>query len=209
VLLIVTGRPEFQPPWRDAAYAATIELRPIAGAAAEALVKRIPGAGQLTDTAVRGIAARAEGVPLFIEELTRATLDGGMLNAAPETRSAGAPAIPAGLQASLMARLDRLGATREVARIAAALGRSFPFDLLSAVMPDRDPAALRRELQRLVNAELIAPVPSLSTESYAFRHGLIQDAAYGTLLSGARCTAGSPRRCRTGFPRLSPPSPRS
>jgi class 3 adenylate cyclase/tetratricopeptide (TPR) repeat protein len=185
-LLIVTGRPEFQPPWRNVARAATIPLRPIATAAAEALVKRIPGADQLAETTVRGIAARADGVPLFIEELTRAVLDGGALSAAPETGAAGVPVVPAGLHASLMARLDRLGRTREVARIAAALGRQFTFGLLSAVMPDRDPATLRRELQRLVNAELIAPVASLAAETYAFRHGLIQEAAYGTLLRSER-----------------------
>jgi class 3 adenylate cyclase/tetratricopeptide (TPR) repeat protein len=188
MLLVVTGRPEFQPPWRNVAFAATIALQPIAAHAAEALVKRMPGGAGLAETTVRGIAARGDGVPLYIEELTRAVLDGGGLNAASEPGAAAAAGIPAGLQASLMARLDRLGQTREVARIAAALGRTFTFDLLSAVTPDRDPAALRRELQRLVNAELIAPVPAVSpsAETYAFRHGLIQDAAYGTLLRSER-----------------------
>jgi class 3 adenylate cyclase/tetratricopeptide (TPR) repeat protein len=186
MLLVVTGRPEFQPPWHNAPYAVAIGLRPMAALAAEALVKRIAGAEQLAETTVRGIAARADGVPLFIEELTKAVLDGGPLDAAHAAGAGALSAIPAGLQASLMARLDRLGRTREVARIAAALGRSFTFDLLSAVMPDRDPAALRGELQRLVDAGLIAPVASPSAETFAFRHALIQDAAYGTLLRSER-----------------------
>jgi class 3 adenylate cyclase/tetratricopeptide (TPR) repeat protein len=186
MLLVVTGRPEFRPAWSDAAHAATIELKPIAAADARALVKRIPGAERLAEATVLGIAARADGVPFYIEELTRAVLDGGALDASHATGAAAVSAVPDGLQAPLMARLDRLGATREVARIAAALGRSFTFELLGAVMPDRDPAALRSELQRLVDAELMAPVASPSKETYAFRHGLIQDAAYGTLLRSER-----------------------
>jgi len=183
MLLVVTCRPEFQPAWRNVRYAATIEVRPIAPPAAEALIKRIPGGGDLPDTVVHGIAARAEGVPLFIEELTKAVLDSG---AAHTERETAGPAIPAGLQASLMARLDRLGGTREVARIAAAVGREFTFELLSSVVPERDPETLRRELQQLVDAELISPIASASREGYAFRHALIQDAAYGTLLRSER-----------------------
>jgi len=186
LLLVITGRPDFQPAWAGAPHVATIGLGPITGEAAEALVRRIPGGEDLAETTVRGIAARADGVPFHIEELTKAVLEGGALDAAQETGAAGAPAIPAGLQASLLARLDRLGPTREVARVAAALGRSFTFDLLNEVVPGRDPAALRRELQRLLSAELIAPVPSAPAETFAFRHALIQDAAYGTLLRSER-----------------------
>ncbi len=186
LLLVVTGRPDFQPAWAAAPHVATIGLGPLPAEAAEALVRHIPGGEDLAETTVRGIAARADGVPFHIEELTKAVLDGSALDAAQTTGATGAPAIPAGLQASLLARLDRLGGTRELARVAAALGRSFTFDLLSAVVPERDPAALRRELQRLLNAELIAPIPSPSAETFAFRHALIQDTAYGTLLRSER-----------------------
>jgi class 3 adenylate cyclase/tetratricopeptide (TPR) repeat protein len=182
MLLVVTSRPGFQPAWGSAPHVATVGLQPIATEAAEALVRHVPGAENLAETTVRGIAARADGVPFHIEELTKAVLDGGALDAARETGASGVPAVPAGLQASLLARLDRLGETRQVARVAAALGRQFTFDLLSAVLPERDPAALRRELQRLLEAELIAP----AADTFAFRHALIQDAAYGTLLKSER-----------------------
>jgi class 3 adenylate cyclase/tetratricopeptide (TPR) repeat protein len=185
MLLVVTARPQFQPPWASAASAVTIGLQPIGAEAAQALVRRIVGAGHLAEATVQGIAARADGVPFHIEELTKAVLDGAAPGAQ-EAGAAGAPAVPAGLQASLLARLDRLGETREVARIAAALGRQFGFELLSAVMPEREPAALRHELQRLVDADLIAPVRSPAGDTFAFRHALIQDAAYGTLLRSER-----------------------
>jgi class 3 adenylate cyclase len=121
MLLVVTGRPEFQPAWLSAPHVSRIDLPPIADADAEALVRRIPGGEALAETVVRGIAARADGVPLYVEELTRAVLD----TTASPGRSEGesAPVIPTGLHASLMARLDRLGPARDVANIAAALGR--------------------------------------------------------------------------------------
>jgi tetratricopeptide (TPR) repeat protein len=186
MLLVVTCRPDFRPAWGNAPHVTTVGLQPLATDAAEALVRHIPGAEDLAEATVRGIAARADGVPFHIEELTKAVLDGGALDAGRETGASGVPAVPASLQASLLARLDRLGETREVARVAAALGRSFTFDLLSAVVPERDPAALRRELQRLCSAELIAPVPAAAAETFAFRHALLQDAAYGTLLKSER-----------------------
>jgi class 3 adenylate cyclase/tetratricopeptide (TPR) repeat protein len=184
VLVVVTGRAEFEPAWRSAPHVARIELPPIATADAEALVRRVPGGETLPEAVVRGIAARADGVPLYVEELTRAVLESAASGGQIEGPSA--PVIPTGLHASLTARLDRIGPTREVAKIAAALGREFSFDLLSAVVPDRDPAGLRRDLQRLVEAGLTVPVASPPSEAYAFRHALIQDAAYATLLRSER-----------------------
>jgi class 3 adenylate cyclase/tetratricopeptide (TPR) repeat protein len=185
MLLVVTCRPEFRPPWRNRPHVACIDLPPIARGDAEALVRRIPGGETLPETAVRAIAARADGVPLYVEELTKAVLD-ATLQGGGRGDAQSAPVIPTGLHASLMARLDRIGRTREVARIAAALGREFTFELLSAVIPDRDPAGLRRDLARLVDAELTLPVAAPASEAYAFRHALIQDAAYASLLRSER-----------------------
>jgi class 3 adenylate cyclase len=187
MLLVVTCRSEFQPDWRGRPHVARIDVHPIGTDDAERLVRHVPGGESLPEAVVRGIVARSDGVPLFIEELTKAVVDAAAPAGAPRNDRQTAPTVPSSLQASLMARLDRIGRPRELARIAAALGRQFTLDQLSAVVPDRDPAALRRELHQLIDAELIVPVASLSPSgTYAFRHALIQDAAYGTLLRSER-----------------------
>jgi class 3 adenylate cyclase/tetratricopeptide (TPR) repeat protein len=188
MLLIVTCRPELEPAWRGEAHVTCIELRPIVSADAEALVRSIPGADRLSQAVVRGIAARADGVPLYVEELTKSVVESAASTATPRIGRDASPVIPANLHASLMARLDRIGTTREIASIAAALGREFNLGLLSAVVPHLHPGALRRELQTLVDAELIHPVAASLPETYAFRHALIQDVAYGTLLRRERRT---------------------
>lgn len=180
ILLVVTSRPEFDPAWRGEPYATKIELKPIERGDAEFLVKCVPGAGAFSDAVVRSIAARADGVPLFIEELTKAVVESGPEGPAGETAPLKPPVIPSSLHASLTARLDRLGRTREVARVAAAIGREFTFDLLHASVPQFSADDLRDALQRLVQAELVSPSVS-SVQSFAFRHALIQDAAYGML----------------------------
>jgi class 3 adenylate cyclase/tetratricopeptide (TPR) repeat protein len=180
ILLIVTSRPEFDPVWRSELHAAKIELKPIERSDAEFLVKCVPGAGAFSDAVVQSIAARADGVPLFIEELTKAVVESGPEGRAGEAAPLRAPVIPLSLHASLTARLDRLGLTREVARVAAAIGREFTFDLLHASVPQYSAGDLRDALQRLVQAELVSPSVS-SVQSFAFRHALIQDAAYGML----------------------------
>jgi class 3 adenylate cyclase/tetratricopeptide (TPR) repeat protein len=184
VLLAVTCRPGYQPEWMPRA--ALIELRPLAAADAETLVGRIPGGERLARAVAHGIALRADGVPLFVEELTKAVVEASQSASVPRTGSPAVPAIPPTLQASLMSRLDRIGQSREIAKVAAAMGRELSFDLLSAVLPDRDPAALRREVERLVAADLVVPVAPPPRETYAFRHALIQDAAYTTLLRAER-----------------------
>jgi class 3 adenylate cyclase/tetratricopeptide (TPR) repeat protein len=184
MLLVVTCRPEFQPPWKPRA--AHIELPPLAATDAEALVRHIPGGERLAQALAHGIAVRADGVPLFVEELTKAVVEASQSASVPPTGGQAAPDIPASLQASLLARLDRIGEAREIARVAAALGRELSFELLSAVLPDRNAAALRRALERLVAAGLVVPAASPARERYAFRHALIQDAAYGTLLRAER-----------------------
>jgi class 3 adenylate cyclase/tetratricopeptide (TPR) repeat protein len=184
ILVVVTCRPEFRPAWKSDV--ARVELRPLAAADAEALVRCIPGGERLAEPLMQGIAARADGVPLFVEELTKAVVEASRSASVPRAGGPAAPGIPASLQASLMARLDHIGEPREIAKLAAALGREFSFDLLCAVAPHREAAALRREMERLVAADLVVPVALATRESYAFRHVLIQDAAYGTLLRGER-----------------------
>jgi class 3 adenylate cyclase/tetratricopeptide (TPR) repeat protein len=184
LLLVVTCRPEYKPDWRSRA--AHIELRPLAPADAEALVGHIPGGERLAQAVAHGIAARADGVPLFVEELTKAVVEASQAGSVPRTGSPAAPAIPSTLQASLMARLDHIGEARETAKVAAALGREFSFDLLSAVVPDRDAGTLRREMDALAAADLVVPVAPPPRDTHAFRHVLIQDAAYGTLLRAER-----------------------
>ena len=186
ILLVATYRPEFQPDCRGQPHVAHIEVQPIDADVAGRLVRHVPGGRHLPDAVVHGIVARSDGVPLFIEELTKAVVDAATPAGSPRGDGQGASAVPTSLQASLMARLDRIGRPRELARIAAALGRKFTLDQLSAVLPDRDPEALRGELHRLVEAELIVPAAPPSSEAYAFRHALIQDAAYGSLLRSER-----------------------
>jgi class 3 adenylate cyclase/tetratricopeptide (TPR) repeat protein len=187
MLLVVTCRPEFRPVWHRQAHVAGVEVQPIGADDAERLVKQIPGGAELPETMVRSIVARSDGVPLFIEELTKAMVS---VAAAPSSRGAddgqNAPAVPSSLHASLMSRLDRIGRPRELARIAAAIGREFTLDQLSAVVRDRAPEELQDELHQLVDAELIVPVASPSSAAYAFRHALIQDVAYATLLRSER-----------------------
>jgi class 3 adenylate cyclase/tetratricopeptide (TPR) repeat protein len=185
-LLVVTCRPEFKPDWRNRAHVARIEVRPIGADDAERIVRHVAGSEALPETVVRGIVVRSDGVPLFIEELTRAVADAAAPAGSSRARGQSAPAVPTSLQASLMARLDRIGRPRELVRIAAALGRQFTLDELSAVVQDRAPEDLRRELDRLIEADVMVPVASPSSGAYAFRHVLIQDAAYGSLLRSER-----------------------
>ncbi len=180
ILLVVTSRPEFAPAWDGEPHAAKIDLQPIKPRDAEFLVKCVPGAEGFPAEIVRDIAARADGIPLFIEELTKAVVDGGSASGGGEAVPHRAPVIPSSLHASLTARLDRLGRTREVARVAAALGREFTFDLLHASMSQYTVEDLKDALQRLVQAELVSP-SGLSAQAFKFRHTLIQDAAYGML----------------------------
>ena len=135
------------------------------------------------------IIERADGVPLFIEELTKSVIESGLVAEAGDLYTMRGPAIPLAipttLHASLLARLDRLAPTREVAQIGAALGRSFSHELISAVagMPERQ---LDDALQQLVRAELVFQRGAPPDAEYTFKHALVQDAAYGTLLRARR-----------------------
>jgi predicted ATPase len=134
------------------------------------------------------IVQRTDGIPLFVEEVTKAVLEAESEDAARQTVAAvpsPALAIPASLQASLMARLDRLGPVKEVAQIGAVIGREFSYELIS-VVADQGDDALRAGLDQLVDAGLVFQRGLLPEATFLFKHALVQDAAYGTLLKGRR-----------------------
>jgi tetratricopeptide (TPR) repeat protein len=153
------------------------------------MIERITGGKALPVEVIQQVAARTDGVPLFVEELTKTILESGLLRECEDCYELSEPlpplAIPATLHDSLMARLDRLATGKEVAQLAATLGRTFPYELLRAVAP-LDKAALHQALARLVEAELLYQrgVPSQAT--YLFKHALIQEAAYQSLLKSTR-----------------------
>jgi predicted ATPase len=154
-----------------------------------ALVEHIAGATALPEELVAQIAERTDGVPLFVEELTKALLESGLLREQNGRWVLDGPlgrlAIPATLQASLIARLDRLSAVKEVAQSAAAIGRDFSHVLIAAVSP-LPPGALDHALTQLVEAGLLFRRGEPPDATYVFKHALVQDAAYATLLRGPR-----------------------
>jgi class 3 adenylate cyclase/tetratricopeptide (TPR) repeat protein len=184
VFMILTSRSGEMPSWVNEPHVSMLELDPVDSASSELLTKQIAGQVELPDVALKQIVARADGVPLFIEELTKATLEvaSGVEHALVEPTSP----LPKTLQAALTARLDRLGSARDVARIAAVIGREFRHDLLHAVLQENARDNLHQMLRQLITAELIAPVTSFPAATFAFRHALIQDAAYASLLRGER-----------------------
>jgi class 3 adenylate cyclase/predicted ATPase len=188
VLLIVTFRPEFNAPWVGQSHVTSLTLNRLGERDAAGIVARLVGGKGLPSDVLSEIVERTDGIPLFVEEMTKAVLEAESEGAARRTVAA-APrpgvAVPASLQASLMARLDRLGPAKEVAQIGAAIGREFSHALLAAVMR-RPEAELGLALDRLIAAGLLfrQGVPPHAT--YLFKHALVQDAAYGTLLREPR-----------------------
>jgi class 3 adenylate cyclase len=188
VLLIVTFRPEFEPPWIGQPYVTALTINRLAQHDIEAMIDRVVGNKLIPAGARKDIIERTDGIPLFVEEMTKAVLEAGTEEEAQRTAAtvpSTALAVPASLHASLMARLDRLGAAREVAQIGAAIGREFSHALLGAVIPKTE-ADLGSALERLIDAGLLfrQGVPPHAT--YLFKHALVQDAAYGTLLREPR-----------------------
>ena len=188
VLLIVTFRPEFEPPWIGRPYVTALTINRLGEREVGAMIDRVVGNKLLPASVRQDIIERTDGIPLFVEEMTKAVLEAESEGAA-ERAVAAVPspslAVPASLHASLMARLDRLGPAKEVAQIGAAIGREFSHALLAAVV--RKPEAeLNSALDRLIAAGLLfrQGVPPHAT--YLFKHALVQDAAYGTLLREPR-----------------------
>jgi class 3 adenylate cyclase/predicted ATPase len=185
LFIVATTRPEFRAPWATRSHHGVVSLVPLDRAQIREMVGAIAERHALSREAVEGVTDRTGGVPLFVEEVTRLLLEGG------------AQTIPPTLQQSLAARLDRLGDAREVAQIGAVVGREFSYALLQAVagVDDRGAAlseggysdrALQSALERLADADLLFVDGVLPQATYRFKHALIQDAAYDSLLKSRR-----------------------
>jgi predicted ATPase len=188
VLLIVTFRPEFEPPWIGRPYVTALTINRLAQRDIEAMIERVVGNELIPINVRQDIIERTDGIPLFVEEMTKAVLEAGSERAAERTVASipsSTLAVPASLQASLMARLDRLGSAKEVAQVAAVIGREFPHALISAVARKGEPE-LRSALDRLEAAGLLFRQGLPPHATYLFKHALVQDAAYGTLLREPR-----------------------
>ncbi|HEX6113452.1 MAG TPA: AAA family ATPase, partial [Geminicoccaceae bacterium] len=189
VLMIITLRPEFTPPWVVQPHVITLALSRLGRRDRAAMVDRVVGAKALPDEVAEQILAKTDGVPLFVEELTKAVLESGLLADAGDHYELSGPlpplAIPETLHDSLLARLDRLARVKEVAQIGAAIGREFSHALLAAVA-DRPEPELQAALDQLVSSELVFRHGTPPDVTYSFKHALVQDAAYGTLLKSRR-----------------------
>ncbi|MBR0883000.1 class 3 adenylate cyclase [Bradyrhizobium japonicum] len=189
VLLVVTFRPEFGPAWRDRAHVDLLGLGRLAPDQCVAIISHLTGGRVLPGEIAGQILDRTDGVPLFVEELTKTVLESGLVrkagNAYIATALIGRTAIPETLLASLLARLDRMPETRDLAQLGAALGRQFSYELVAAVA-ELPPAVLERSLERLESAELIFRRGAPPDAEYTFKHALVQDAAYGTILRDRR-----------------------
>jgi len=188
VLLIVTYRPEFEPPWIGRPHVTALILNRLGDREVAAIIEGVIGNKPLPASIRKGIGERSDGIPLFVEEITKSVLEAvgeGVTEGAGAGVLPPSVAVPASLHASLMARLDRLGAAKEIAQIGAATGREFSHALLAAVA-SKPEVVLATALDRILAAGLLfrEGVPPHAT--YLFKHALVQDAAYGTLLREPR-----------------------
>src|SRR6516225_7098516 len=189
VLVILTFRPEFAPPWIGRPHVTMLMLNRLPRRQRAEMIAHVTGGKALPKDIAEQIIDRTDGVPLFIEELTKSVVESGIVAEDGDRYAAAGPvpslAIPTSLHASLLARLDRLAPVREVAQIGAALGRRFSHELISAVamMPQQQ---LDDALAQLVSAELIFRRGRPPDAEYTFKHVLVQDAAYSTLLRSRR-----------------------
>ena len=187
-LLIVTFRPEFEPPWIGQAHVTALTLSPLDPRDVSVLIDQIVGNKPLPANIRQDIIERTDGIPLFVEEMTKAVLEAECEDEARRTAASvpsPAMAVPASLHASLMARLDRLGSAKELAQIGAAIGREFSHALLAAV-GGKPEAKLEMELDSIIRAGLLFRQGVPPNATYLFKHALVQDAAYGLLLREPR-----------------------
>ena len=188
VLLIMTFRPEFEPPWTGRPYVTALTINRLGQREVSAMIDRVVSNKSLVESVREDIIERTDGIPLFVEEITKAVLEAESQRAAEHAIAVIPPPaleVPASLHASLMARLDRLGPAKEVAQIGAAIGREFSRALLAAVVrkPEEE---LNSALDRLLAAGLVFRQGVPPDTSYLFKHALVQDAAHGTLLREPR-----------------------
>jgi class 3 adenylate cyclase/predicted ATPase len=189
MLHVLTYRPAFSPPWPQRSHMTPLVLNRLERPQVEALITQRAGGNTLPAEVVQYIVDKTDGVPLYIEELTKMLLASPLLQEEADryvlTGSLHAVAIPDTLQDALMARLDQLNRAKEVAQLGAVLGREFAYDLLQAIAP-QDEHALQEGLARLVEAELLYQRGRPPRARYIFKHALIQDAAYTSLLKSTR-----------------------
>lgn len=189
IFTLLTFRPDFSPPWTTRSHLTQITLNRLTSKQVRAMLEKVVGGKALPTAVAQQLVEKADGVPLFVEELTKMVLESGLLREGDRQYELTGPlpplAIPSTLQDSLMARLDRLATVKELAQLGATLGREFTYELLQAVSP-LDEATLQRELTRLVEAELLYQMGLPPQAKYFFKHALIQEAAYQSLLRSKR-----------------------
>ncbi len=189
VLLVLTYRPDFAPPWSANAYLTTISLGRLKREQVDTMVSQLTAGKALPSALHQHIVSRSDGIPLFVEELTKMVLESDLLREGPHHYELLGPlpalSIPATLQDSLMARLDRLVTARGIAQLGAVIGRQFSYGLIQAVS-QLDDDTLQRELVRLIDAELLYQRGDLPQATYIFKHTLIQEVAYQSLLKSIR-----------------------
>ena len=189
VMIIVTYRPEFTPPWPDLGHVTTLKLNLLGRSQVIDFIRKTAGGKTLPEAIVAHIAAKSQGVPLFVEEITRAILESGDLGDDGDRfilrGSIRDFTIPSTLQDSLIARLDRLGIAKDVALTASIIGREFSYELLEAIarVP---PATLLEGLEQLVRSDLLGQQGAPPQSRYTFKHALIRDAAFQSVLNARR-----------------------
>jgi class 3 adenylate cyclase/tetratricopeptide (TPR) repeat protein len=205
MLLVVTSRPGVDAPWPNRSNATQLTLHPLARSHVAAMIERLAGGRTVPPEVSAHVVAKTDGVPLFVEELTKAVLESELLRetASGYERSGARPtfAVPSTLQDSLTARLDRLGPVKEIAQLGSVLGREFSYDLLRAIAP-ADAAFVDHALRELARAELVYPRGLAPHATYRFKHALVQEAAYRSLLRSRRQDAHARIVCalETRFP---------
>jgi class 3 adenylate cyclase/predicted ATPase len=189
VLLLMTFRPEFTPPWSGYAHVTSLALSRLGQRQGAQMVERLTGGKPLPTEVLQQILLKTDGVPLFVEELTKTVLESGLLTDRGDRFELSGPlppfAIPATLHDSLMARLDRLAPVKEVAQIGAVIGREFSHELLATVAP-MSARLLGDALEQLVQSELVFRRGAPPDAIYTFKHALVQDTAYQSLLKSKR-----------------------
>jgi predicted ATPase len=189
LLTLLTARPEFRPLWVPRSHLTQLMLGRLPRAQVETMVQHLTSGKPLPAGALAQVIARTDGVPLFVEELVKMLLESGLVREEADHYALTGPllplAIPATLHDSLMARLDRLATAKTVAQLGATIGRTFAYELLRAIAP-LDKATLQHSLRQLVEAELVYQRGVASEATYIFKHALIQDTAYQSLLRSVR-----------------------
>src|SRR5207244_1370524 len=189
LLVLLTFRPDFSPPWTGRSHLTQVTLPRLPRRQAAEMTDRMTHGKALPPEVVEQVVAKTDGVPLFVEELTKMVLESGLLQECEDRYELTGPlpplAIPATLHDSLMARLDRLATVKSLAQLGATLGREFSYALLHAVSP-WDEETLQRGLHQLVEAELLYQRGLPPQATYLFKHALIQEAAYQSLLKSTR-----------------------